>query len=89
MVRRDVVLRAPASIIALMQDGDEIGWGMELNWLWTMDRKRTLELMDDVIARGFKEPILLGPDGRVWDGHHRLAVGLALQKSVPVEWAEQ
>lgn len=32
-----------------------------------------LELLTaDFMAHGITEPVLLGPDGRVWDGHVRL-----------------
>jgi ParB-like chromosome segregation protein Spo0J len=35
-------------------------------------------LITDIAANGVKEPLLLGDDGRVWDGHHRLFVARCL-----------
>lgn len=77
--------RPPDNVIEHYKDGDEVGWSTELEWLWTDDRERMLALMDLVLKEGFQEPILLGNDGRLWDGHHRIAVALALQIPVPVK----
>jgi hypothetical protein len=35
-------------------------------------------LIGDIAVNGIKEPLLLGDDGRVWDGHHRLMVARLL-----------
>lgn len=35
----------------------------------------------------FGDPVLLGNDGRVWDGHHRLLAAVALGlEDIPVEY---
>ena len=75
-------------IVRLYRDGDERGWPAELSALWTDHREDMLVLMDSVLEKGFLEPILLGSDGRVWDGHHRIAVGLALGLLIPTAAAE-
>ncbi|MFE7797016.1 hypothetical protein [Nocardia sp. NPDC057440] len=62
-------------------NGDETGWAAEFEFLWTRDRERTLKIMDSVLDRGYDHPVLLGDDGRVWDGHHRIAVAVALNLS--------
>lgn len=67
-----------SALLADYLDGDEVGWQAELRWLWSHDRSRMLALLDDVLENGIREPILLGTDGRVWDGHHRIGVALAL-----------
>lgn len=61
------------------------------DWDWQTEydllaRKRhTLRLMDSIRADGIREPILLGSDGRVWDGHHRIVAATKLGFShVPV-----
>lgn len=64
--------------------GDANPWRVELECLWMHDRFTVLNVLDSVVAEGFRTPILIGPDGRLWDGHHRLAVALALGISVPV-----
>lgn len=81
----DVIKMSPENVIEHYKDGDEIGWPYELMWLWTEHRKQLLALMDSVLKDGFQEPIILGNDGRVWDGHHRLAVALALGMRLPVD----
>lgn len=57
-------------------------------WSWSEELKalsRTLwfhELVDDIREKGVKEPVLLGADGRVWDGHHRILAGWYAGKSI-------
>lgn len=66
--------------------GDEHAWNNEFAYLVRFHGKHVAELMRDIEANGIKEPILLGNDGRVWDGHHRLLVARILNiKTVAVE----
>lgn len=45
-----------------------------------------MKALEEVI----KEPILLGDDGRVWDGHHRVCAAMYIgESSVPVEWIDE
>lgn len=64
------------------------------DWDWSDEyelliyRPVTQQLLDSVREEGIREPILLGNDGRVWDGHHRIAVALHLGlNSVPVQFS--
>lgn len=67
------------------RDGNEWGWDTEFAWLDHHQGENTDRLAEDVAVNGIREPILLGNDGRVWDGHHRLAVAVRLGLSeVPV-----
>jgi ParB-like chromosome segregation protein Spo0J len=76
-------------ILTTYQDGDGIGWPAALAWVRTYHATKIAELTIDVANRGFQEPISLGTDGRVWDGHHRLAVAEALGwKHLPILHAE-
>ncbi len=75
------------SVMAAVTPGDQHTWATELRRLWTEHRDQLLALMDRVLAEGFLEPIVLGFDGRLWDGHHRLAVAKALGILVPVTHA--
>jgi hypothetical protein len=44
-------------------------------------------LITDIATRGITTPLLLGDDGRVWDGHHRLFVARLLGiRDLPVEY---
>lgn len=70
--------RSIETILAEWQDGNEIGWDAEFEWLETHHADRITKLRDDIERNGILEPILLGTDGRVWDGHHRLCVASAL-----------
>ncbi|MFD7247813.1 hypothetical protein ACFV6Y_38430 [Streptomyces massasporeus] len=67
-----------------VRDGDQHGWPAELRLLWTEDRDKLLALMDRVLAEGFLTPVQIGDDGRLWDGHHRVAVAAALGIMLPV-----
>lgn len=69
------------------RDGDELpdGWQEEFDWLRQEHGERLDALAASVRKVGILEPILLGTDGRVWDGHHRLCVAYDLGlTSVPV-----
>jgi hypothetical protein len=75
-----------AAVMTVVDPGNEGPWGEELALLWTALRNEMAALLDSVVADGFRDPILIGDDGRLWDGHHRLAMELALGISVPVEF---
>jgi hypothetical protein len=78
------------AIITQYSDGNEHGWHEELLYLWSDDRERTLKLLQEVLDVGrIMDPVLIGTDRRVWDGHHRIAIGLALSLPVPVMFAEE
>lgn len=63
--------------------GSGLTWAEELRHLWTEGCHDTLMLLQYVAREGISEPIVIGPDGRLWDGHHRLAVAQALNITVP------
>lgn len=84
-VTRTVPLYA---LLSVVRDGDEIGWDVEFNELWQTHADRLDMLATSIQETGIRVPILIGADGRVWDGHHRLAVAEALGLSeVPIVWA--
>lgn len=70
--------------------GDGHSWSDEIDWLTDNHLLRLYCLSRNIKKHGIREPILLGDDGRVWDGHHRIAAAyqLGLQE-VPVQYAEQ
>lgn len=69
--------------------GDDWTWTNEYTDLWAEDGPYTNEIIDMVKTHGIgfadeKSPILLGYDGRVWDGHHRILVA----KYLGYEWVK-
>lgn len=78
--------RNTADILTDYQPGDEHGWATEFAYLATRHDSRLRMLRKSIEKRGIRRPLLLGNDGRLWDGHHRLliAVGLGIE-FVPVE----
>ncbi|MFF1946928.1 hypothetical protein ACFVWF_32845 [Rhodococcus qingshengii] len=77
-------LHHPSNIIGEVRPGDEHSWSDEFKFLWTNDQRGMLELVDSIAKEGIREAVVIGADGRLWDGHHRLAVAIALQLG-PIE----
>ena len=62
-------------------------WSWQEEYASLIDRPVTQQLLAKVREEGILEPILLGNDGRVWDGHHRITVAMELGlDTVPVEF---
>lgn len=53
-------------------------WRSEFRWLEENHRTQLQELMWSMRQFGQKTPIDLGPDCRIWDGHHRLWAAVQL-----------
>ncbi len=74
------------SVLSNWRDGDDHGWATEFEWLDKNHRVQLDTLAASIQETGIQEPILLGNDGRVWDGHHPLYVALELGMThVPVK----
>jgi hypothetical protein len=71
------------------------------DWPWTWEEEirdvlynpvhypRSSYLMEHIEEYGIQEPVLLGSDRRVWDGHHRLAIAFVLSfEYVPVDFVK-
>lgn len=77
-----------AHVLDHVKDGDEHGWVREFEFLRQAHGHRIRTLTRSILNEGIRTPILIGSDGRVWDGHHRLYVAHALGfEYVPVEFA--
>lgn len=77
-----------ALLLTEFRDGDEHGWDVEFEYLRTHHGSKIRDLIGSVLRTGIRRPILIGDDGRVWDGHHRLYAAHTLGfKQVPVEYA--
>lgn len=62
-------------------------WHDEYDDLMKRDATEMEVLIASIRADGIHEPILLGSDGRVWDGHHRICAAMHLGlDTVPVEF---
>lgn len=75
MARHMVPLSAFREVI---RDGDEHGWAVEYGRLWLEQKPYMDKLRESVEAEGIRRAILVGSDGRVWDGHHRVCVAISL-----------
>lgn len=82
------VMMPLAELLDQYSDGDEHGWDVEFALLRSQWPDYISILTASIRFYGIREPILLGPDRRVWDGHHRLCVadGIGLTE-VPVAFA--
>jgi hypothetical protein len=61
-------------------------WADEDEEVWSHDH--TPALAADITTEGIRRPVLLGPDGRVWDGHHRICIARRLGlDDIPVDHA--
>jgi hypothetical protein len=63
-------------------------WREEARQLRTGSTEVFDQITSDISCRGVLTPVLLGDDGRVWDGHHRLVAAMYLDPSlrIPVEF---
>jgi len=69
--------------------GDGHSWPDEFRWMEAHHGSKLLKLKSDIFINDIREPILLGEDGRVWDGHHRIWVAQLLGiEHVPVTYAK-
>lgn len=77
-----------SDILTTVTPGDPHSWETEFKLLWGSNHwVLTMEILDSISKYGFQksEPIVIGTDGRLWDGHHRLVAAHALLlEEVPV-----
>ncbi len=74
-----------AELFTSYRDGQEIGWEVEFAELREREGAYLERLAASIHKNGMHTPILLGKDGRIWDGHHRLYVARLLgMATVPV-----
>lgn len=72
-------------VLTKYRDHDALGWPAMFAYLRTFDHRRIADLTASIARDGIKEPIILGRDGVVLDGNHRLAVAESLDwREVPV-----
>ena len=77
-----------AVLMKAYEPGSGLSWVEEARDLWDRDADQMTKLVRSVSTFGVLLPVLLGDDGRLWDGHHRLpAAHAALLTWVPIEYA--
>lgn len=75
-------------LLATVRDGDEHGWPAEFEYLRLNHGARIRALIGSVLRTGIRSPILIGSDGRIWDGHHRIYAAHVLGiRQIPVQYA--
>lgn len=74
-----------------VQDGEGHGWVTEFEWLRKEhDGAPIRSLIASILRVGIQRPVLIGSDGRLWDGHHRVYAAWALGLTeIPVEYARE
>lgn len=53
-------------------------WQHEADDLTSRDQVAIDALCTSIQQHGVRRPVALGPDGRVWDGHHRIVAAMIL-----------
>jgi hypothetical protein len=72
----------------VIRDGDEHGWAVEYARLWMEQKPYMDQLRESIEREGIRRPILVGSDGRVWDGHHRVCVAISLDMDqIPITFS--
>lgn len=68
--------------------GDDWTWQQESDDLWSREQARMDVLCTSIQETGMQEPVLIGDDGRIWDGHHRIVAAMTLGlETIPVEYS--
>jgi hypothetical protein len=67
----------------LVGDADGITWHDMFVWFMVYDYAHFMTVLADVYVNGIQDPVILGDDGRVWDGHHRIVVAGKLGIPIP------
>lgn len=63
---------------------EEWSWEEEFSSIAEVHAQEMLNLMMDIKKNGFQVPVLLGDDGRIWDGHHRIFAAYLMGLDIPV-----
>ena len=64
-------------------------WDTEFKAILNFNPPHVGKLWTDIEENGMRVPVLLGDDGRVWNGHHRLLIARLLDmQEVPVVHAQ-
>lgn len=75
MTAKRILIADLISKVSPGSQGDEWTWSQEARWCWDNEFDVMVKLVSSLLDEGQREPVMVGDDGRLWDGHHRL-VGL-------------
>jgi hypothetical protein len=75
--------------LVTVEPGDQDwSWKSQFAWIRQYHNDRLVDLVEDIQKNGINKPLLVGPDMRLWDGHHRIfCLYLLMYDYVPVELA--
>ena len=77
-------------VLAEYAPGDGGTWLQEFAWMALHSSRKLRGLALSIEEIGVQRPILLGDDGRVWDGHHRILIATDVgMEGVPVVHAQE
>lgn len=80
------------SVLDLFMPGDADAWFDSFKKIQELHQADDylLSLRESILVGGIRNPIVLGSDGCVWDGHHRLciATGALVLTKVPVIFSD-
>lgn len=61
------------TFLAWTEPGDQDwSWRSQFRWLVQHHAEKLAELRQDIAWRGQQKAVEVGPDGRLWNGHHRV-----------------
>lgn len=77
-----------ATFLVTVNPGDLHTWADEARHLTTRHGEYLHQLTEDIRTNGIRQPVLIGTDGRCWDGHHRVIAAARLgHTTIPVTYA--
>jgi ParB-like chromosome segregation protein Spo0J len=53
-------------------------WGWHIDSVRLLEHKKVVKLTSEIVKHGMIGEVVLGSDGRVWDGLHRIAIAMEL-----------
>lgn len=80
-----LIAKPLAQIVTFWRPGSG-NWSWAVEYMNLIDAAATLRIVKRVDVEGIDfaddfAPVMLGSDGRVWDGHHRICI--AIQRGIP------
>ncbi|MEX2116827.1 MAG: hypothetical protein WEB37_08065 [Bacteroidota bacterium] len=64
-------------------------YGWDIDRIRLLEHERVVGLTAFIVKHGIPGEVVLGSDGRVWDGKHRIAIALSLGiKDIPFVYKE-
>lgn len=82
------IWRIEKFLVSVEPGDQDWSWKSQFAWLTQYHNTELSFLVEDIQKNGLDKPLLVGPDMRLWDGHHRIYCLYILgYRYVPVELA--